>query len=81
MLLIVFCMALVRRLDHNFRTVANFMASSYVGLRVSLGMAVIALIMVALEETRESGRQSGTPLELTMVHEAMVLEYSGLISP
>jgi formate hydrogenlyase subunit 4 len=77
MLLVVFCVALVAG-STQLSTVANFMASSYVGLRVSLGMAVIALIMVALAE---NGRipidNPATHLELTMVHEAMVLEYSG----
>jgi formate hydrogenlyase subunit 4 len=77
MLLIVFCMALVAG-STQLSTVANHMASSYVGLRVSLGMALIALIMVALAE---NGRipidNPATHLELTMVHEAMVLEYSG----
>jgi formate hydrogenlyase subunit 4 len=58
--------------------VANFMMSSDVGLRVSLGLALIALVMVAIAE---NGRipidNPATHLELTMVHEAMVLEYSG----
>jgi formate hydrogenlyase subunit 4 len=59
-------------------TVANFMASSYVGLRVSLGMAMVALVMVALAENgRIPVDNPATHLELTMVHEAMVLEYSG----
>jgi formate hydrogenlyase subunit 4 len=77
MLLIVFCMALVAG-STQLSTVANFMASSDVGLRVSLGMAVIALIMVALaENARIPVDNPATHLELTMVHEAMVLEYSG----
>jgi formate hydrogenlyase subunit 4 len=77
MLLIVFCMALVAG-STQLSTVANFMASSYVGMRVSLGMAVIALIMVALaENARIPVDNPATHLELTMVHEAMVLEYSG----
>jgi formate hydrogenlyase subunit 4 len=77
MLLIVFCMALVAG-STQLSTVANHMASSYVGLRVSLGMAVIALIMVALaENARIPVDNPATHLELTMVHEAMVLEYSG----
>jgi formate hydrogenlyase subunit 4 len=77
MLLIVFCMALVAG-STQLSTVANFMASSYVGLRVSLGMAVIALIMVALaENARIPVDNPATHLELTMVHEAMILEYSG----
>ena len=54
------------------------MVSGEVGLRVSLGLALLALIMVAIAE---NGRipidNPATHLELTMVHEAMVLEYSG----
>src|SRR5437762_7930147 len=77
MLLIVFCMALVAG-STQLSTVANFMASSQVGLRVSLGMALVALIMVALaENARIPVDNPATHLELTMVHEAMVLEYSG----
>jgi formate hydrogenlyase subunit 4 len=77
MLLIFFCMALVAG-STQLSTVADFMASSYVGLRVSLGMAMIALIMVALaENARIPVDNPATHLELTMVHEAMVLEYSG----
>ena len=49
-----------------------------VGLRVSLGLALIALIMVAIaENARIPIDNPATHLELTMVHEAMVLEYSG----
>jgi formate hydrogenlyase subunit 4 len=49
-----------------------------VGLRVSLGMALIALFMVALaENARIPVDNPATHLELTMVHEAMILEYSG----
>ena len=59
-------------------TVADFMASSDVGLRVSLGLALIALIIVAIaENARIPVDNPATHLELTMVHEAMVLEYSG----
>jgi formate hydrogenlyase subunit 4 len=77
MLLIVFCMALVAG-STQLSTVANFLASSYVGLRVSLGMALVALFMVALAENgRIPVDNPATHLELTMVHEAMVLEYSG----
>ena len=54
------------------------MASPQVGLRVSLGLGLIGLVMVAIAE---NGRipidNPATHLELTMVHEAMVLEYSG----
>ena len=54
------------------------MVSSEVGLRVSLGLALFALIMVAIaENARIPVDNPATHLELTMVHEAMVLEYSG----
>ena len=59
-------------------SVAAFMASSEVGLRVSLGLALFAVIMVAIaENARIPVDNPATHLELTMVHEAMVLEYSG----
>ncbi|HEY0330399.1 MAG TPA: NADH-quinone oxidoreductase subunit H, partial [Rhodopseudomonas sp.] len=77
MLLIVFCVALVAG-STQLSTVANFIASSQVGLRVSLGMAMIALVIVALaENARIPVDNPATHLELTMVHEAMILEYSG----
>jgi formate hydrogenlyase subunit 4 len=48
------------------------------GLRVSLGMGLVALVMVAIAENgRVPIDNPSTHLELTMVHEAMVLEYSG----
>jgi formate hydrogenlyase subunit 4 len=57
---------------------AAFMNSPEVGLRVSLGLGLIALIIVALaENARIPVDNPATHLELTMVHEAMVLEYSG----
>jgi len=75
MIMIVFSLALLAgstQLSH----LAGFMTS--VGLRVSLALALIALVMVAIAE---NGRipidNPATHLELTMVHEAMVLEYSG----
>ena len=77
MLLIVFCLALVAG-STQLSTVSHFLASSYVGLRVSLGMALVALFMVAIaENARIPVDNPATHLELTMVHEAMILEYSG----
>jgi formate hydrogenlyase subunit 4 len=77
MLMIVFCVALVAGSTH-LSTVANHIASTEVGLRVSLGLAMIALVIVALaENARIPVDNPATHLELTMVHEAMVLEYSG----
>jgi formate hydrogenlyase subunit 4 len=77
MLLIVFTLALVAG-STQLSTVAGFMNSPEIGVRVSLGLALIALIMVAIaENARIPVDNPATHLELTMVHEAMVLEYSG----
>lgn len=77
MLLVIFTLALVAG-STQLSTIASVMTSSQVGLRVSLGMALIALIMVAIaENARIPVDNPATHLELTMVHEAMVLEYSG----
>ncbi|NNH58279.1 NADH-quinone oxidoreductase subunit H (plasmid) [Rhizobium sp. WSM1274] len=77
MLLIIFTLALVAG-SSQLSTIAAFMTSPQVGLRVSLGIALIALIMVAIaENARIPVDNPATHLELTMVHEAMVLEYSG----
>jgi formate hydrogenlyase subunit 4 len=77
MLMIVFTLALIAG-STQLSTMAGFLASGEAGLRVSLGMAMIALIMVAIaENSRIPVDNPATHLELTMVHEAMVLEYSG----
>jgi formate hydrogenlyase subunit 4 len=77
MLLIVFSVALVAG-STQLSGVAEFMGSEDVGLRVSLGLALIALVMVGIAENgRIPVDNPATHLELTMVHEAMVLEYSG----
>jgi formate hydrogenlyase subunit 4 len=76
-IMIVFTLALLAG-STQLSYLAGFMLSPAVGLRVSLGLALVALIMVAVAE---NGRipidNPATHLELTMVHEAMVLEYSG----
>jgi formate hydrogenlyase subunit 4 len=75
--MVVFTLALVAGTTQ-LSTLAGFLASPAVGLRVSLGLALIALIMVAIaENARIPVDNPATHLELTMVHEAMVLEYSG----
>jgi formate hydrogenlyase subunit 4 len=77
MLMIVFTVALIAG-STQLSTMAEFMVSSAVGLRVSLGLGLIALVMVAIAENgRVPVDNPATHLELTMVHEAMVLEYSG----
>jgi len=58
--------------------VVEALAGGSVGVRVSLALALVTLVMVALAETgRVPIDNPATHLELTMVHEAMVLEYTG----
>jgi formate hydrogenlyase subunit 4 len=77
MIMTVFTLALIAG-STQLSTIAETMTFAHVGLRVSLGLALVALVLVALAE---NGRipidNPSTHLELTMVHEAMVLEYSG----
>lgn len=77
MMMIIFVLALIAG-STQLSTIAEFMLSTTAGLRVSLGLALVALIMVAIaENARIPVDNPATHLELTMVHEAMVLEYSG----
>ncbi len=77
MLMIVFTLSLLAGTTQLSAIVA-FMAGHGVGLRVSLALALVALVMVAIaENARIPVDNPATHLELTMVHEAMVLEYSG----
>ncbi|MCR4379253.1 MAG: NADH-quinone oxidoreductase subunit H [Rhodospirillales bacterium] len=77
MLLTVFSVALVAG-STQLSTVSAVMTSPEVGLRVSLGLGLVALVIVAIaENARIPVDNPATHLELTMVHEAMVLEYSG----
>jgi formate hydrogenlyase subunit 4 len=77
MIMIVFTVALIAG-STQLSSVAAYTMGAEVGLRVSLALALVALLMVAIAE---NGRipidNPATHLELTMVHEAMVLEYSG----
>jgi formate hydrogenlyase subunit 4 len=77
MLMIVFTLALIAG-STQLSTIADYLSSGEAGVRVSLGMAIVALIIVAIaENARIPVDNPATHLELTMVHEAMVLEYSG----
>lgn len=77
MIMVVFTLALIAG-STQLSTVADHMMHGAVGVRVSLGLALVALIMVAIaENARIPVDNPATHLELTMVHEAMVLEYSG----
>jgi formate hydrogenlyase subunit 4 len=76
-LITVFAVAMIAG-STQLSTIAEFMGSSAVGLPVSLGLALVALTIVAIAENgRIPVDNPATHLELTMVHEAMVLEYSG----
>src|SRR5205085_966966 len=60
-----------------FRSGLLFSWSADLGLRVSLGLVLLALIVVAVaEHPRIPIDIAAAHLDLTMVHEAMVLEYS-----
>jgi formate hydrogenlyase subunit 4 len=77
LLMIVFTLSLLAG-STQLSAVATFMQGPDVGLRVSLAMALVGLVMVAIaENARIPVDNPATHLELTMVHEAMILEYSG----
>jgi formate hydrogenlyase subunit 4 len=75
-IMIAFTVALVAGTTQ-LSDIAAFMLG-HATLRVSLCMALAALVIVAIaENARIPVDNPATHLELTMVHEAMVLEYSG----
>ncbi len=77
MLMIVFTLALHAHATQ-LSTIAQALGLPAVGVQVSLALVLVALILVALaENARIPVDNPATHLELTMVHEAMVLEYSG----
>jgi formate hydrogenlyase subunit 4 len=77
LLMIAFTLSLLAG-STQLSSVATYMQGPGVGLRVSLAMALVGLVMVAIaENARIPVDNPATHLELTMVHEAMVLEYSG----
>jgi formate hydrogenlyase subunit 4 len=77
MLLVVFSVALIAGTTQ-LSAIASIFATASVGLRVSLGLAMFAFVFVAIaENARIPIDNPATHLELTMVHEAMILEYSG----
>ena len=77
MLMIVVTLAIAAG-STELSSIAAFMLSPAAGLRVSFALALVALGIVALAENgRIPVDNPATHIELTMVHEAMVLEYSG----
>ena len=76
LIMIVFIVSLVAG-STQLTEIASFMLSN-TELRVSVGFALIALVIVVIAENgRIPVDNPATHLELTMVHEAMILEYSG----
>jgi len=77
MLMVTFTVALLVR-STSLPQIAEFMVTHAVGIRVSLFLGLVSLVMVAIaENARIPVDNPATHLELTMVHEAMILEYSG----
>ena len=77
MLIVVFTMAMVAE-STNLSTIIVHTLDSPLALRPSLLFAFTALVLVGIAETgRIPIDNPTTHLELTMIHEAMLLEYSG----
>jgi formate hydrogenlyase subunit 4 len=77
MLMAVFTLSLFAG-STELSSISAVMLGPNAGLSISLALALIALIIVAIgENARIPVDNPATHLELTMVHEAMILEYSG----
>jgi formate hydrogenlyase subunit 4 len=77
MLVVVLTFVLIAR-DPTIDGVATVFRDSHIGISVSLAFALAAILAVALTETgRIPVDNPAGHLELSMVHEAMLLEYSG----
>ena len=77
MLMIVLSVAIIAG-STQLSTIAAYMASSLWACACRWHLALVAFVIVALaENARIPVDNPATHLELTMVHEAMVLEYSG----
>ena len=75
--LVVFTLALLAGTT-NLDVVVGLISSGTFGLRISMALALVAALVVALVECgRIPVDNPATHLEVTMVHEAMVLEFSG----
>lgn len=77
MLMAVFAVSLVAK-STSLSQMASVVAQGHSLLRPSLVFALLAFVLIALAETgRVPVDNPATHLELTMIHEAMILEYSG----
>ena len=77
MLMAIFTMSLASK-STSLSHMAQVIMSGQSVLRPSIAFALLAFILIALAETgRIPVDNPATHLELTMIHEAMILEYSG----
>lgn len=77
MLMVIFALAMVAS-STNLSIVIHAILSQGLALRPSLLFALLALLLVGIAETgRVPVDNPATHLELTMIHEAMILEYTG----
>jgi formate hydrogenlyase subunit 4 len=77
MLMAVFTLSLFAG-STQLSSISAYILGPQAGLSISLALALVALIIVAIgENARVPVDNPATHLELTMVHEAMILEYSG----
>ena len=77
-LLMVFFTAALISDSTSLTTLVRTLSAQELGIQPSLALAAVALVMVALaENARVPVDNPATHLELTMIHEALVLEYSG----
>jgi formate hydrogenlyase subunit 4 len=77
MLMVVFTLAMVAT-STNLSTVVSHTLNEPLALRPSMLFALLALLLVGIAETgRIPVDNPATHLELTMIHEAMILEYTG----
>jgi formate hydrogenlyase subunit 4 len=77
MLMAIFAVSLASK-STSLSTMATVISQGYAFLRPSLAFAFLAFVLILLAETgRVPVDNPATHLELTMIHEAMILEYSG----
>jgi formate hydrogenlyase subunit 4 len=77
MLMSIFVLSIAAH-STNMTAMIDTVLNTGIGLRPSLAFALAGLVLVTIAETgRIPVDNPATHLELTMVHEAMILEYSG----
>lgn len=77
MLMVVFTVSMIAHTTQ-LSAIADFFIQEPMALRISLVLTLVTLVTVLIAENgRVPVDNPATHLELTMVHEAMILEYSG----